>query len=85
MVASGIILNNQMRAFSTPDKINEYGLRDSPLNFISPGKRPMTSMTPTIIVAPTGDVRMVLGATDGPRITSSVAVVIRLNTHGLKL
>lgn len=64
-----------MDDFSVPDLINYYGLRPSPRNFIEPGKRSMSSKSPTIIVNKEGNVKMVIGASGGTKITTSVAGV----------
>ncbi|GJY13797.1 gamma-glutamyltranspeptidase 1 [Tanacetum coccineum] len=47
---TGIVLNNQMGDFSAPTEISPDNLPPSPTNFISPNKRPLSSMTPVIIV-----------------------------------
>lgn len=73
---TGIVLNSGMDDFSVPDLINYYGLRPSPRNFIEPGKRSMSSKSPTIIVSKEGDVKMVIGASGGTKITTAVAGVI---------
>ncbi len=44
-------------------------------NYVEPGKRPQSSTTPTIIVDPSGRVKMVVGASGGSRITTAVAQV----------
>ena len=54
---TGIIFNNEMSDFSTPDGTDEWGLPPSEANFIEPGKRPTSSMSPTLITDPQGQVR----------------------------
>ena len=67
----GIILNNQIDDFAArPGEVNAFGLKQSEANAIAPGKRPLSSMTPTIVV---NDGRAVYstGASGGPRIISA--------------
>jgi gamma-glutamyltranspeptidase/glutathione hydrolase len=64
----GFALNDEMDDFTTqPGRPNAYGLRQSEANLPAPGKRPLSSMTPTILVAE-GRPVLVTGAADGPRI-----------------
>lgn len=73
---TGIILNDEMDDFSTPGSVNVYGIPPSEVNFIKPGKRPMSSMAPTIIVNKEGNVDLVIGSAGGSRITTAIAHTI---------
>lgn len=69
----GFLLNDNMDNFeSKPGVPNMYGLIQGPANAIFPGKRPLSSMSPTIVLE-NGKVRMVLGSPGGPRIITTVA------------
>ncbi len=71
---TGIVMNNQMDDFVTQPGIpNQAELVGSEANAVAPGKRPLSSMTPTIVrEKSTGEVRFVLGAQGGPRIITGV-------------
>lgn len=73
----GVLLNNEMDDFSAkPGSANVYGLVQSEPNAIAPGKRMLSSMTPTI-VSQNGEVRLVVGSPGGPTITTTVVQIIR--------
>ncbi|MSV28718.1 MAG: gamma-glutamyltransferase [Bryobacterales bacterium] len=68
----GMLLNNNMDNFaSQPGEANAYGLIQGEVNAIQPGKRPVSSMTPSI-VSKDGKLILVMGAPGGTRITSAV-------------
>jgi gamma-glutamyltranspeptidase/glutathione hydrolase len=71
----GIILNNEMDDFLTVrGEANLYGLVQGEANLVAPGKRPLSSMSPTIVLK-NGKPLLVLGASGGPRIITSVLQV----------
>ncbi|GMT08711.1 hypothetical protein PFISCL1PPCAC_8 [Pristionchus fissidentatus] len=72
----GIIWNDEMDDFSTPGQANLFGFAPSESNFIAPGKRPMSSMSPTIVYSKDGEVKMVTGAAGGSFIISATSQAI---------
>ncbi|KAL4444378.1 hypothetical protein ABPG75_012115 [Micractinium tetrahymenae] len=80
--STGILLNNQMDDFSSPGRPNIYGIPPSPANFIRPGKKPFSSMSP-LIAEQGGQLVLAIGASGGPRIISAVLqAVVRLVAYG---
>jgi gamma-glutamyltranspeptidase/glutathione hydrolase len=72
----GFLLNNEMDDFaSKPGAPNMFGLVQGEANAIQPGKRPLSSMTPTIVVKD-GKLFMTAGAPGGSRISTAVMQVI---------
>jgi gamma-glutamyltranspeptidase/glutathione hydrolase len=72
----GFLLNNEMDDFaSKPGTPNMFGLVQGEANAIQPGKRPLSSMTPTIILKD-GKLFMTAGAPGGSRISTAVLQVI---------
>ncbi|XP_064487596.1 scoloptoxin SSD14-like [Ornithodoros turicata] len=76
---TGIWLNNVMNDFSSPYSDNVYGLPPAVPNYIVPGKRPMSSLAPSIVVDANGDVILAITSTGSATITTGIAqVMIRI-------
>ncbi len=74
---AGFLLNNELDDFSlAPGVPNTYGLIGAEANRLLPGKRPLSSMTPTVIREGGGRVSLVIGSPGGPRIITAVMQVI---------
>jgi gamma-glutamyltranspeptidase/glutathione hydrolase len=75
---TGVFLNNQMDDFSIqPGVPNAFGLVGAEANAVEPGKRPLSSMSPTIVLE-NGRPVMTVGAAGGPRIISqSLLTIVR--------
>jgi len=72
----GFLLNDEMDDFAAKQGVpNAYGLIQGPANAIGPGKRPLSAMTPTIILKD-GKLFLVLGSPGGPTIITTVANVL---------
>jgi gamma-glutamyltranspeptidase/glutathione hydrolase len=91
---SGFLLNDEMDDFTTkPGVANQFGLVQGEANAIAPGKRPLSSMAPTIVLKPgvlkagtpgKGSVEMVLGSPGGPRIiTAIVETILNVIDYGM--
>lgn len=79
--STGILFNNQMDDFSIPGASNFFGLAPSPFNYPAAYKKPLSSMSPSILLDGKNNVRLVGGASGGPRIITGTAQVI-LNVIG---
>lgn len=79
----GIALNNEMDDFTTrPGEPNMFGLVQGEGNVVEPGKRPLSSMSPSL-VEKDGKIVMAVGAPGGPRIISSTfQVMYRVLANG---
>lgn len=82
--ALGVVFNNEMDDFTAiPGKPNAFGLIQSEFNSPEPGKRPLSSMSPTILVRD-GKATLALGASGGPRIISTtIQVMLNVENFGL--
>jgi gamma-glutamyltranspeptidase/glutathione hydrolase len=83
---AGLLLNNEMDDFAAkPGSPNAYGLVQGEANAIASGKRPLSSMTPTIVLKD-GNPLLVTGSPGGPTIISTVLLVItNVIDHGLSV
>jgi len=71
--STGILLNDEMDDFATkPGKANAYGLVQGKANAVAPGKRMLSSMTPTFVIGPNRT--LIVGTPGGSRIISMVAL-----------
>jgi gamma-glutamyltranspeptidase/glutathione hydrolase len=82
----GFLLNDEMDDFASKQGVpNMFGLIQGPANAIAPGKRPLSSMTPTIVLKD-GKVSMVLGSPGGGRIITVVAnIFLSVADEGLNI
>ncbi|KAG6900534.1 hypothetical protein C0993_009111, partial [Termitomyces sp. T159_Od127] len=82
---TGILLNDEMDDFSTPGIANGFGLWPSPFNYPAPGKRPLSSIAPTIVEDKDGSFYLALGGSGGSRIFPAVSQVLFNLELGLNL
>src|SRR6202021_1154297 len=83
---TGFFLNDEMDDFTAkPGVANLFGLVQGKANAIAPGKRPLSSMTPTIVLKD-GKPVLVVGTPGGSRITTTVLeIIINVIDHGMTL
>ncbi|KAK6348066.1 hypothetical protein TWF718_005885 [Orbilia javanica] len=80
---TGVIMNNEMNDFSIPGSSNAFGFIPSPANFIRPFKRPLSSVSASIVETADGTLDFVIGAAGGSRIISStIQNIINMVDHG---
>ncbi|OQW51067.1 gamma-glutamyltransferase [Candidatus Raskinella chloraquaticus] len=83
---TGVLLNNEMDDFSAkPGAQNAYGLVGSSANSVSPGARPLSSMTPTLVFR-NNKLFLVTGSPGGSRIiTTTLQVISNVIDHGMNI
>lgn len=83
---TGVLMNNQMDDFALqPGVPNYFGLIGAEANAVAPRKRPLTSMTPTLVLA-NGQPILATGAAGGPTIISQVVIaIVNLIDFGMDL
>lgn len=86
VAGTGILLNDEMDDFSSkPGVPNAYGLIGGAANAIEPGKRPLSSMTPTIVMKD-GQAFLATGSPGGSRIiTTTLQILLNVIDHGLNV
>lgn len=84
---TGILLNNEMDDFTAkPGAANSFGLVQGGANNIAPGKQPLSSMTPTLVLTPEGEPLLALGSPGGAHIITSVLqVIINIIDHHMNI
>lgn len=81
---TGVILNDEMDDFAAaPGRPNAFGLVQGEQNAVAPGRRPLSSMSPTLVLAG-DDVMLVTGSPGGPRIiTTTLQSIINVLDFGM--
>jgi gamma-glutamyltranspeptidase/glutathione hydrolase len=87
VAGAGFLLNDEMDDFtSAPGQPNMFGLIQGEANAIEPGKRMLSSMTPSMVLDPEGGLLLLVGSPGGPTIITSVTQVIsNVIDHGMTL
>ncbi|KAJ7647347.1 gamma-glutamyltranspeptidase [Roridomyces roridus] len=80
---TGVIMNNEMNDFNIPNQRSWGGMLPSPYNYPDAGKRPLSSITPTIIENADGSLATVVGGSGGSRIFGAVFQVLLNLDFGL--
>ena len=84
---TGVLLNNEMDDFSlAPGVRNAFGLIGSAANAVAPGKRPLSSMSPSIVMDAKGQFDFSCGAAGGPKIiTTTLQNIVRVIDLGMTI
>lgn len=84
---AGFLLNNELADFTAkPGVPNAYGLVQGEQNAVAPGRRPLSSMTPTVVLNQKGESWLATGSPGGSRIITTVLqVLLNRIVHGLNL
>ncbi len=84
---AGFFLNDEMDDFAAaPGKPNAFGLIEGEQNAVQPGKRPLSSMTPSVVLDRAGRTLLVVGAAGGPTIISGTTqVIVNVLDHRMSL
>jgi len=84
---TGVLLNDEMDDFAVaPGVMNAFDVRGGAENAPGPGKVPLSSMAPTILFGPGGDVRLVIGSAGGSTIPTTVAqAIVQVVDYGMPI
>ena len=87
VTGAGFVLNNEMDDFAAkPGTPNQFGLVQGENNAVGPGKRMLSAMTPSIVLAPDGGLRMVTGTPGGSTIITTVfQTIANVLDHGMNV
>uniref|UniRef100_A0A6G1SD81 Gamma-glutamyltranspeptidase 1 n=1 Tax=Aceria tosichella TaxID=561515 RepID=A0A6G1SD81_9ACAR len=77
--STGIIYNDVMDDFVSPNLTNKFQLPPTKYNHIRPGKRPLSSMAPSVFIDGHGNPKLIIGASGGSKITTAIAMVALRN------
>jgi gamma-glutamyltranspeptidase/glutathione hydrolase len=85
VAGAGFVLNNEMDDFSArPGTPNQFGLVQGEQNAVAPGKRMLSAMSPSVVLAPDGSLRMVTGTPGGGTIITTVfQTIANVIDHGM--
>ena len=84
---AGFFMNNEMNDFVLkPGVPNQFGLSGTKRNLVAPDRRMVSSMSPTIVETPEGELSLVIGAPGGSTIiTTTFQVIMNVIDHGMDI